>query len=52
MARRNAKRKSIQEFLAKFDCSDSADMDDVDKAIMCVDQALSYMSRPRRLHDR
>lgn len=48
-ARRDAKQRAVQEFLAKVDCYDPTDMDDVDTAIMCVDQAFELCEQAEKI---
>ena len=48
-ARRDAKQAAVQAFLAEVDCYDSDDMDDVDTAIMCVDQAFELCEQAERI---
>ena len=48
-ARRDAKQAAVQEFLTKVGCYDSDDMDDVDTAIMCVDQAFELCEQAEKI---
>jgi hypothetical protein len=48
-ARRDAKQTAVQEFLTKVDCYDSDDMDDVDTAIMCVNQAFELCEQAEKI---
>ena len=48
-ARRDAKQRAVQEFLTEIDCYDPDDMDDVDTAIMCVDQAFELCEQAEKI---
>ena len=48
-ALREAKQRAVQDFLSKVDCYDSADMDDVATAIMCVEQAFDLCEQAEKI---
>lgn len=48
-ALREAKRKAVQDFLSTVDCYDSDDLDDVDTAIRCVEQAFDLCEQAEKI---
>jgi tRNA(Glu) U13 pseudouridine synthase TruD len=48
-ARLDAKQAAVHEFLTKVDCYDSEDMDDIDTAIKCVDQAFELCEQAEKI---
>jgi hypothetical protein len=44
-----AKLKAVQDFLSKVDCYDSDDMDDVDTALRCVEQAFDLCEQADKI---
>lgn len=48
-ALREAKQKAVQDFLSTVDCYDPDDMDDVDTAIHCVEQAFDLCEQAEKI---